>query len=58
MCDQDHFEQDRLEYEAGGLVTRRQFGILLGAGGISIIAKRLRLPSGPALPSPERGSAD
>jgi carboxymethylenebutenolidase len=32
MCDQDHFEQDRLEYEAGGLVTRRQFGVLLGAG--------------------------
>src|SRR5437867_6512979 len=32
MCDQDHFEQDRQEYEASGLVTRRQFGVLLGAG--------------------------
>jgi carboxymethylenebutenolidase len=32
MCDQDHFEEDRLEYEARGLVTRRQFGVLLGAG--------------------------
>jgi len=32
MCDQDHFETDRLEYEARGLVTRRQFGVLLGAG--------------------------
>lgn len=32
MCDQDHFEQDRLEYEALGLVTRKQFGKLLGAG--------------------------
>jgi carboxymethylenebutenolidase len=32
MCDQDHFEQDRLEYEAGGMVTRRQFGVLVGAG--------------------------
>ena len=32
MCDQDHFEDDRQEYEAGGLVTRRQFGVLLGAG--------------------------
>ena len=32
MCDQDHFEQDRLEYEAGGLVTRRQFGVLVAAG--------------------------
>jgi carboxymethylenebutenolidase len=32
MCDQDHYEEDRLEYEARGLVTRRQFGVLLGAG--------------------------
>ena len=32
MCDQDRFEHDRLEYEARGMVTRRQFGILLGAG--------------------------
>jgi carboxymethylenebutenolidase len=32
MCDQDHFEQDRKEAEALGLVTRRQFGIMLGAG--------------------------
>src|SRR5205809_2492856 len=32
MCDQDQYEKDRQEYEARGLVTRRQFGILLGAG--------------------------
>src|SRR5438309_1452963 len=32
MCDQDHFEKDRQEYEALGLVTRRQFGVMLGAG--------------------------
>src|SRR5436190_7128779 len=32
MCDQDHFEKDRQEYEAQGLVTRRQFGMMLGAG--------------------------
>ncbi|QOY90882.1 dienelactone hydrolase family protein [Paludibaculum fermentans] len=32
MCDQDHFEEDRQEYEARGLVTRKQFGALLGAG--------------------------
>src|ERR1700736_5330888 len=32
MCDQDHFEMDRQEAEARGLVTRRQFGVLLGAG--------------------------
>ena len=32
MCDQDEYEKARLEYEARGLVTRRQFGVLLGAG--------------------------
>ncbi len=32
MCDQNHFENDRQEYEALGLVTRKQFGVLLGAG--------------------------
>jgi len=32
MCDQDVFEKDLAEYEARGLVTRRQFGLLLGAG--------------------------
>src|SRR5678810_926093 len=32
MCDQDHFEKDREEYESLGLLTRRQFGIMLGAG--------------------------
>jgi carboxymethylenebutenolidase len=31
MCDQD-FEQDRQEFEARGLVTRKQFGVMLGAG--------------------------
>ena len=32
MCEQDRFEKDRQEYEARGLVTRRQFGVLVGAG--------------------------
>ena len=32
MCDQDHFEDDKLDYEAKGWVTRRQFGVMLGAG--------------------------
>jgi carboxymethylenebutenolidase len=32
MCDQYHFEEDRQEYEALGLVTRRQFGVVVGAG--------------------------
>jgi carboxymethylenebutenolidase len=32
MCDQDHFEEDRAQFEAAGLVTRKQFGMMLGAG--------------------------
>lgn len=40
MCDQDHFEQDRLEFEARGQVTRRQFGALVGAG-IAVLLPRV-----------------
>jgi carboxymethylenebutenolidase len=32
MCDQDHFEQDRKDFVALGQVTRRQFGVVVGAG--------------------------
>ena len=32
MCERDQFEKDRQDYEARGFVTRRQFGVLLGAG--------------------------
>lgn len=32
MCDQDHFDDDLREFEAAGLVTRKQFGMMLGAG--------------------------
>ena len=32
MCDQDHFEEDLQKFEALGLVTRKQFSVLLGAG--------------------------
>jgi len=39
MCDQDHFDNDRLEYEARGLVTRKQFGMMLGAGVAMMLPK-------------------
>src|SRR5258705_8237324 len=39
MCDQDHFEDGRLDYEAGGMVTRRQFGVLLGAGMVMMLPR-------------------
>jgi carboxymethylenebutenolidase len=45
MCDQDHLEEDRQRYEALGLVTRKQFGVLLGAGmAMSCPAWRALLP--------------
>src|SRR5215469_578370 len=40
MCDQDNFEKDRQEYEARGLVTRKQFGAMLGAG-VAMMLPRL-----------------
>lgn len=32
MCDQDHFEDDLQAFEKRGLITRRQFGLMVGAG--------------------------
>jgi len=32
MCDQDHSHDDQQKFEALGLVTRKQFGVMLGAG--------------------------
>jgi carboxymethylenebutenolidase len=39
MCDQDQYEKDRREFEARGLVTRREFGVLLGAGVAMMLPK-------------------
>ena len=39
MCDQDHFDEDALEYDARGLVSRRQFGMLLGTGMAMMLPK-------------------
>ena len=39
MCDQDHFDDDLKDAEARGLVTRRQFGVLLGAGMAMMLPK-------------------
>ena len=41
MCDQDHSEKELQDLDASGLITRRQFGVLLGAGVI------MRLPQTP-----------
>src|SRR5690349_22724982 len=39
MCDQEYFEKDRQEYERRGLVTRKQFGVMLGAGMAMMLPK-------------------
>jgi carboxymethylenebutenolidase len=39
MCDQDHFDNDREIYERLGRVTRKQFGVLLGAGVAMMLPK-------------------
>ncbi|MBZ5609861.1 MAG: dienelactone hydrolase family protein [Acidobacteriia bacterium] len=39
MCDQDHFDDDLKQFEALGLVTRKQFGIMLGAGVAMLLPK-------------------
>jgi carboxymethylenebutenolidase len=39
MCDQEHFEKDRQEYEALGRVTRKQFGVMLGAGMMAMLPR-------------------
>jgi carboxymethylenebutenolidase len=39
MCDQNHFDEDQREYEARGLLTRKQFGSILGAGVIIMLPR-------------------
>jgi carboxymethylenebutenolidase len=43
MCDQDHSEKDLLEFEAQGKITRRQFGVMLGAG-VAMILPQVQNP--------------
>jgi len=39
MCDQDHFDEDVARFQSLGLVTRKQFGIMLGAGVAMLLPK-------------------
>jgi carboxymethylenebutenolidase len=39
MCDRDHFEDELERYQALGLVTRKQFGVMLGAGVAMLLPK-------------------
>src|ERR1700733_1301957 len=39
MCDRDHSAEDQERYEAGGLITRKQFGVMLAAGVAMLLPK-------------------
>ena len=39
MCDRDHSAEDQERYEALGLITRKQFGIMLAAGVAMLLPK-------------------
>lgn len=39
MCEQEYFDNDRREYERRGKVTRKQFGVMLGAGMAMMLPK-------------------
>lgn len=38
MCDQNHFDEDLRDFNARGLVTRKQFGAVLGAAILPVVA--------------------
>lgn len=61
MCDQDHFDEDLQKYAALGLVTRKQFGMMLGAGVAMMLPKVANAAtvteSDVSVPTPD-GSAD
>jgi carboxymethylenebutenolidase len=61
MCDQDHFDHDLEEFEARGLVTRKQFGIMLGAGVammLPAVANAAAVTEGEVTVTTPDGSAD
>src|SRR6202161_3213685 len=39
MCDRDHSAEDQERYEAGGLITRKKFGVMLAAGVAMLLPK-------------------
>jgi carboxymethylenebutenolidase len=39
MCDRDHSAEDQERYEALGLITRKQFGVILAAGVAMLLPK-------------------
>src|SRR4051794_16210135 len=58
MCDQDHFEKDRLEYESLGWVTRKQFGAMLGAMMLPRVANAVTVTESDVNVTTPDGTAD
>jgi carboxymethylenebutenolidase len=58
MCDQEHFEKDRLEYERLGWVTRKQFGAVLGAMMLPQVANAAAVTESEVTVKTPDGSAD
>ena len=44
MCDQDHFEKDRQDFEARGLVSRREFGGMMMGAGVVMMLPQVKNP--------------
>jgi carboxymethylenebutenolidase len=58
MCDQEHFEKDRIEYERRGWVTRKQFGAVLGAMMLPQVANAAAVTESEVTVKTPDGSAD
>lgn len=60
MCDQNHFEDDRLEYEARGLVTRKEFvgGALLAMMALPPVANAVAVTESEVTITTPDGTAD
>jgi carboxymethylenebutenolidase len=41
MCDRDHSKEDLERYEAGGLITRKQFGGMMLAAGVAMLLPKV-----------------
>jgi carboxymethylenebutenolidase len=58
MCDLDHFEKDRQDFEARGLVTRKQFGAMLGALALPAVANAVAVTEAEVNITTPDGTAD
>lgn len=58
MCDQKHFDDDLQDFEARGLVTRKQFGAVLGAMMLPAVANAVTVKESDVLITTPDGTCD